>query len=184
MRASWATRRRTADDTVEASTVFTTTGAPVCSSVPSHVVTPCPLFNRCEHRNRPARIGSSAVVVTPGPLCQAPRPGRAAFPGGIGRLAGRLERVRSAQVALWGSYFAETSIEGGGGMTPEQLARRLDGVQIVDVRWQNEWDAGRIDGAVHIPADELEDRLDELRRDSPVVTVCLHGNRSANAAEL
>lgn len=69
-------------------------------------------------------------------------------------------------------------------MTPEELAGRLDGVQLVDVRWDNEWDAGRIEGAVHIPADELEDRLDELDEAASVVTVCKSGNRSADAAEL
>jgi rhodanese-related sulfurtransferase len=70
-------------------------------------------------------------------------------------------------------------------MTPAELhARRLD-VQVVDVRWPNEWDAGRIDGALHIPQDELDDRLDEIDRGRPVVTVCRTGSRSgAAAAEL
>lgn len=68
-------------------------------------------------------------------------------------------------------------------MTPQELARRRGEVQIVDVRWPNEWEAGRIDGAVHIPVDDIDDRFDELDRSRPVVTVCLSGSRSANAAE-
>ena len=54
--------------------------------------------------------------------------------------------------------------------------------QILDVRYPNEWAAGHIEGARHIPGDELEDRLDELDRDRPIVTVCRSGARSAEAA--
>ena len=68
-------------------------------------------------------------------------------------------------------------------MNPAELRPRRGEVQIVDVRWPNEWEAGRIEGAVHIPQDELDDRLDELDRARPVVTVCRSGNRSAAAAE-
>jgi rhodanese-related sulfurtransferase len=66
---------------------------------------------------------------------------------------------------------------------PAELAVRGHEVQIVDVRWPNEWEAGRIDGSVHIPQDELDDRLDELDRERPVVAVCRSGSRSASAAE-
>ncbi|MDP1806368.1 MAG: rhodanese-like domain-containing protein, partial [Acidimicrobiales bacterium] len=56
-------------------------------------------------------------------------------------------------------------------------------VQLVDVRYDKEWQAGHIKGAVHIPEDDLEDRLDELDRSRPVVTVCRAGTRSDDAAE-
>lgn len=68
-------------------------------------------------------------------------------------------------------------------MTPEELARRRDEVQVVDVRWSNEWEAGHIEGAVHIPVDEIDERLDDIDRSRPVVAVCLSGSRSADAAE-
>ena len=68
-------------------------------------------------------------------------------------------------------------------VTPGELAARRHEVQIVDVRWPDEWAAGRIEGALHVPADELDDRVDELDRDRPVVTVCRSGSRSASAAE-
>ncbi|MGH9280885.1 MAG: rhodanese-like domain-containing protein [Acidimicrobiales bacterium] len=67
-------------------------------------------------------------------------------------------------------------------MNAFDLAERLDDVRILDVRWQNEWDAGHIDGAVHIPVDELDDRIGDLSGDRRWVTVCLSGNRSAGAA--
>src|SRR5436190_8714742 len=69
-------------------------------------------------------------------------------------------------------------------MTPDQLFSRLSDVVLVDVRWQNEWDAGHIDGAVHIPMDELEDRVQDLPSDRPMVTICRTGNRSADAADV
>ena len=68
-------------------------------------------------------------------------------------------------------------------MDPAELLARRQDVQIVDVRWPNEWEAGRIDGALHIPLDELDERLDEIDRGRPVVTVCRRGSRSAAAAE-
>ncbi|MDQ6910603.1 MAG: rhodanese-like domain-containing protein [Actinomycetota bacterium] len=57
-------------------------------------------------------------------------------------------------------------------------------LQVVDVRYPNEWNAGHIDGSVHIPVDELADRLDKLDRSLPVVTVCRSGNRSSGAARV
>jgi rhodanese-related sulfurtransferase len=67
-------------------------------------------------------------------------------------------------------------------MTPAELSEQIGEVQLVDVRYANEWDAGRIAEARHIPADELEDRMDELDRSRPVVTLCRSGQRSASAA--
>ncbi|GGB31944.1 sulfurtransferase [Flexivirga endophytica] len=62
--------------------------------------------------------------------------------------------------------------------TPEQLA---DDAVVVDVREQNEWDAGHAPGAIHIPMGELPSRLDELpesdERD-PLPIICRSGNRS------
>ncbi len=67
-------------------------------------------------------------------------------------------------------------------MTSAELDARRGEVQIVDVRWPNEWEAGRIEGALHIPLDELDERLDEIDRERPVVTVCRTGSRSSTAA--
>lgn len=68
-------------------------------------------------------------------------------------------------------------------MDPVTLAREMDRFQVVDVRFPNEWEAGHIDGAVHIPGDYIFDRVDELDPNRPVVTVCRTGSRSAEAAE-
>lgn len=68
-------------------------------------------------------------------------------------------------------------------MDPKDLHNRQDQVQLVDVREPEEWQAGRIPGALWIRMDELADRLDELDTNQPVVTVCRSGNRSGKMAE-
>ncbi len=57
-------------------------------------------------------------------------------------------------------------------------------IQVLDVREDDEWTAGRIQGAVHIPLGELDRRVSELDRNRPVVTVCRSGGRAGKAAEL
>ena len=56
-------------------------------------------------------------------------------------------------------------------------------VQLVDVRTQEERDAGHIDDTAHIPFDQLHARAAELDRDRPIVFYCRSGDRSAVAAE-
>ncbi len=53
-----------------------------------------------------------------------------------------------------------------------------------DVREDEEWAAGRIEGAVHIPLGQLTSRMTELDPAVPVVTVCRSGARSSQAAQL
>lgn len=66
---------------------------------------------------------------------------------------------------------------------PGALADDLERFQVVDVRYPNEWEAGHIEVGLHIPLDDVFDRLGELDRDKPVVTVCRSGGRSAEAAK-
>ena len=57
-------------------------------------------------------------------------------------------------------------------------------VQLVDVRTQEERDAGRIPtDTVHIPFEELLGRAAELEKDRPIVFYCRVGERSAAAAD-
>jgi rhodanese-related sulfurtransferase len=64
-------------------------------------------------------------------------------------------------------------------MDPRTAYERRDEVLLLDVREQDEWDAGHIEGSVHIPMGELGARQDELPSDRPIVAVCRSGNRSA-----
>ena len=58
-------------------------------------------------------------------------------------------------------------------------------VFVLDVRDAAEWNdnSERIPGSVHIAADEVDDRLDELPDDKKILVVCPDGERSAEVAE-
>ena len=66
---------------------------------------------------------------------------------------------------------------------PAAVHARREEIQIVDVREAYEWEAGRIEEAVHAPLNQLmaatPSDLDPAR---PVVCVCRSGNRSELAA--
>jgi rhodanese-related sulfurtransferase len=70
-------------------------------------------------------------------------------------------------------------------LEPERVKEMLDNgeIELVDVREQYEWDAGRIAGAKHIEMERIAARADELRRDRPVVFQCRLGARSALVTE-
>ena len=55
---------------------------------------------------------------------------------------------------------------------------------LVDVRSARERDQGFIPGSIHIPLDELRQRLNELPRDREVVAYCQSGQRSYNACRI
>lgn len=59
-----------------------------------------------------------------------------------------------------------------------------NGAVILDVRSQREWDKGHIENAVHIPIDELNNRVDEVKAlNKPIIACCESGVRSAKAAK-
>jgi rhodanese-related sulfurtransferase len=58
-----------------------------------------------------------------------------------------------------------------------------NGAQLVDVRADHEWEAGRIAGAQHVPLAELGERAGEIDKGRPVVLYCRGGNRSTMATE-
>ena len=59
----------------------------------------------------------------------------------------------------------------------ERWVEETNGV-IVDVRQPEEWVLGTLPGALLIPMTELLDRIDELPKDRPILSVCRSGNRS------
>lgn len=54
---------------------------------------------------------------------------------------------------------------------------------VLDVREDDEWAAGHIDGALHIPLTELMARYDEVPFDVDLVVVCRTGGRSFRATQ-
>lgn len=79
------------------------------------------------------------------------------------------------------SIFDSDSIE----VTPEQTQTALadDGAQVIDVREPYEWEAGRIDGALHIELERLASNAASIDTDRPVIFHCRLGARSAMAAQ-
>jgi molybdopterin/thiamine biosynthesis adenylyltransferase/rhodanese-related sulfurtransferase len=68
---------------------------------------------------------------------------------------------------------------------PAEVSEHLgNGVTLVDVREQAEWDAGHIPGARHVPRGYLESRIEGAApdKDQRVVLYCASGQRSALAA--
>ena len=53
-----------------------------------------------------------------------------------------------------------------------------EGVFLLDVRTQEEWDDFHAPNTTLIPLDQLESRLGELPEGEPIVVVCRSGNRS------
>jgi rhodanese-related sulfurtransferase len=69
---------------------------------------------------------------------------------------------------------------------PKRVAEMLDNgddVQLIDVREDYEWDAGRITGARHIELEQLASQAETIDRERPVVFQCRIGSRSAMAAQ-
>lgn len=58
-----------------------------------------------------------------------------------------------------------------------------ENAKILDVREDYEWEAGHIEGAVHIPLDQLPERLAELNPDDDLHIICRAGGRSQRAGE-
>jgi rhodanese-related sulfurtransferase len=59
---------------------------------------------------------------------------------------------------------------------------RAGAVQLIDVREDYEWDAGRIAGARHVELGAVAAQASTIDRETPVVFYCRVGSRSAMAA--
>ena len=68
-------------------------------------------------------------------------------------------------------------------MDPRHAYEQRDTVQLLDVREPDEWVAGHIEAALHIPMGDVELRQGELAMDRPIVTVCRSGTRAAAVAD-
>ena len=64
----------------------------------------------------------------------------------------------------------------------EELVREQD-AQLIDVREDQEWDAGRIGGARHLVLGEVAAQASTIDQQRPVVFYCRVGARSAMAAD-
>jgi len=56
-----------------------------------------------------------------------------------------------------------------------------EGLLVLDVREDDEWAAGHVEGSVHVPLMELGERAGDLPAAEQTLVVCRSGNRSAHA---
>jgi len=82
------------------------------------------------------------------------------------------------------AFVAQNALRNVDRYVPPTATNNGAGVQWLDVRNPDEWQAGHIDGAVWVPLHALRDRLDELDRNRPVVTICRGGQRSYYASRV
>jgi rhodanese-related sulfurtransferase len=71
-------------------------------------------------------------------------------------------------------------------LSPQELKPLLDRkeVTLLDVRQAEELEIARIEGALHIPLNELPARLGELDPAQAIVAMCHHGVRSEMAGRV
>ncbi|MFN2528030.1 MAG: rhodanese-like domain-containing protein [Candidatus Baltobacteraceae bacterium] len=70
-------------------------------------------------------------------------------------------------------------------VTPAQAQTLVaKGAFLLDVRENDEWARGHVDGAHHIPLGELRSRMAELPANTEIVCMCRSGGRSAKAQAL
>lgn len=52
------------------------------------------------------------------------------------------------------------------------------GAQLIDVRENNEWNAGHAPQALHVPSGQINAKVNRLKKDKDIIVVCRSGNRS------
>ena len=81
------------------------------------------------------------------------------------------------------AFFLSRSAGGISGAKARELV--TNGARLVDVRTASEFADGHIEGAVNIPVQDLERRVEELEdRSDAVVVYCRSGRRSAQAKKI
>ena len=60
----------------------------------------------------------------------------------------------------------------------------MEGATSLDVREPDEYRAGHLDAALHIPLGMLRANIDRVPRDRPLVVYCGHGERASTAASV
>jgi hydroxyacylglutathione hydrolase len=122
----------------------------------------------------------SDVVVVAETDAEAQRMGRLLEAVGFRRLAGFL----AGGVTAWEEAGLEIS------STPaidvHELAERLKSgaVTLLDVREDDEWEEGHVEGSLHVPYYDLRDGRSDLPNGKPLAVACSVGNRSSIAASL
>lgn len=94
----------------------------------------------------------------------------------------------SAASPTFGAAARETALPLVGALdavAARQLMDRLgDRLTVLDVRTPAEFQEGHIPGALHLPLQDLGQRMDAVPKDRPVLIVCRTGRRAAAAYDM
>jgi phage shock protein E len=83
------------------------------------------------------------------------------------------------------AFVVVRRLVGGGRVNGSVVLEKIKaGAKVVDVRSVAEFRSGAYPGAVNIPVQELDRRMNELPRDLPIVVYCASGGRSAAAERM
>jgi len=78
--------------------------------------------------------------------------------------------------------FLKKLFGGGPAVDFKQLVKQ--GAQIIDVRTKSEFQQGHVKGAINIPLNNLSNHYAKMKKDTPVITCCASGVRSAQAKHI
>jgi hydroxyacylglutathione hydrolase len=97
-----------------------------------------------------------------------------------------LDRVRGAfgPDAIVAAETAGTVRRNKSAPIGDSPAMQRAGTTIIDVRENDEWTAGHIDGAMHFPLGRIPTTMEAMDRDTPLAVHCEGGTRSAIAVAL
>ena len=93
-------------------------------------------------------------------------------------LEGVIEQARELDMDALRAQIAEAEAHPDELDTDTFAAGVLGGAYVLDVREQEEYASGHVPGAVHIPMNDVPQRLAEVPTDRRVLVVCQSGNRS------
>lgn len=124
---------------------------------------------RCDIFATAIRAGMTAYDLTQLELCYAPPYSAAKDP--VNMVGFVIENLLTGKVKQF--HWDEV----------EELKKNPN-VSLLDVRRPDEFSQGHIEGAIHIPVDELRERMQELNREKPIYVNCHSGLRSYLACRM
>lgn len=120
---------------------------------------------------------SRIVLLTPDPS-RAAEAGRQLLRVGFDTIDGYVVSPASAWRAAGFPVSRVTQI------SVAELRERGSALTLMDVRSEREWNAGHVDGAIHIPIGDVDAHGGDLSKDKPIATICEGGYRSMLAATM
>ncbi len=68
-------------------------------------------------------------------------------------------------------------------ITAKKFLEMKNDATVVDVRPAEDYDKGHVEGAVSVPFDKVEENMDKIPEEKPVITYCFTGNKSSEVAK-